>query len=508
MQPATVDSPEQLRLELLRTTAELQRRVWARDPALWARERLGRELWSMQIKVMEAVRDNRHVAVRSSFATGKSFTAATLALWWVDTHPPGEAFVATTATTEAQVKAILWHEIAIGHALGGLPGRLNQTEWWMSVGGVDQIVGFGRKPADTNATAFHGIHRKYVLVIIDEGSGVAASIYDAAEGLAANEFSRILVIGNPEDPLSIFAEISRPGSGWVAFKISAFDTPVYTGEKVSQKILDLLVSKIWVEERAKRWGVDNPKYISKVLGEFPEVSENCLILPGWVIAAQERTLQPARPSELGVDVGAGGDKTVIAHRRGGVVRVVNRERQPDTMKACGNVIRAINTCGAEIAKVDEIGVGKGLVDRAREQHYNVVGINVGKSPDRKLKRKGKREVDEHDEAETFLNRRAQGYWHLRELFMLGEVDIDPADEELAAQLVDIRYERLSNGVIKIESKEEMKRRKRARGADGDSPDEADAVMLAFMPAAMTKKHSVVWGNDKLTTSSAGRRRLR
>jgi len=500
MQPLTLPtaptSSSDTRTHLASILAEQKRRQWKNDPVLWAKERLGRELWSAQKRVIEAVRDNRHVAVRSSYATGKSFLAATLAAWWIDVHPPGEAFVVTTASTEAQVKAILWHEIALAHAAGKLPGRLNQTEWWIDVGGVNQMVGFGRKPADTNAVAFHGIHRKYVLVIIDEASGVAGAIWDAAEGLAANEFSRILAIGNPEDPLSEFASVSKPGSGWVSFKISAFDTPAFTGEPVSQRMLDLLVSRVYAEERLKRWGADNPKYISKVLGEFPEVSENCLILPGWVLAAQERTLTPMRPSELGVDVGAGGDKTVIAHRRGGVVRIVKRERQPDTMKACGNVIDAMRKYGAEVAKVDEIGVGKGLVDRAKEQKYNIIGVNVGKAPDRKLKRKGKREVDEHDDAEQFLNRRAQGYWHLRELFLMGEIDIDAGDEELAAQLVDIQYERLSNGTIKIESKEEMKRRKKAKGADGESPDEADAVMLAFMDAQSLKTVSAVWGSGK------------
>jgi len=509
-QPLVVDAGDAaaLRAELARNTAELQRRVWARDPVAWARERLGRELWSAQRRVMEAVRDNRHVAVRSSFQTGKSFVAATIAAHWIDTHPPGEAFVVSTATTESQVKAILWHEIGLAHAAGNLPGRLNQTEWWLDVNGRPQMVGMGRKPADANPTALHGIHRKYVLVIIDEAAGVAPSIWDAAEGLAAGYYCRILAIGNPDDPLSQFAEVSKPGSGWLSFKISAFDTPAFTGEKVSQAVLDVLVSKVYAEERLKRWGADNPKYITKVLGEFPEVSENSLILPGWVKAAQERTLQPMRPSELGVDVGAGGDKTVIAHRRGGVVRIVNRQRQPDTMKACGNVISAMRACGAEVAKVDEIGVGKGLVDRAREQHYNVVGVNVGKAADRVLKRKGKREVDEHDDAEQFLNRRAQGYWRLRELFLMEEIDIDPADEELAAQLVDIRYERLSNGVIKIESKEELKRRKRARGGEGESPDEADAVMLAYIDVASLKKKRLTWGSGSVGSAARGSKRAR
>lgn len=497
MQPLTIaPSASDTRSQLGAILAEQKRRQWKADPALWAKERLGRELWSAQIRIMEAVRDNRHVAVRSSFQTGKSFAAATICAWWIDVHPPGQAFVVTTATTEAQVKAILWHEIGLAHAAGNLPGRLNQTEWWIDVNNRAQMVGMGRKPADANATAFHGIHRKYVLVVIDEAAGVAISIWDAAEGLAAGEHCRILAIGNPDDPLSQFAEVSKPGSGWVSFKISAFDTPAFTGEPVSRSMLDVLVSRVYAEERLKRWGADNPKYITKVLGEFPEVSENCLILPRWVLEAQTRELQPMRPVELGVDVGAGGDRTVIAHRRGGVVRIVHRGRQRNTMQACGDVVSAIQRYGCEITKVDEIGVGKGVTDRLKELHHNVVGINVGKAPDRKIKRKGKREIDEHDDSEQFLNRRAQGYWHLRELFQLGEIDIDPSDEDLAAQLVDIQYERLSNGTIKIESKEEMKRRKKAKGADGESPDEADAVMLAFMDAAMLKTTRATWGSSK------------
>lgn len=502
MQPLIVAPSSDTRAQFDAWAVEAKRREWERDPVLWAKERLGRELWSAQARVMNAVRDNRHVAVRSSFQTGKSYAAATIAAWWIDVHPPGEAFVVTTATTEAQVKAILWHEIGLAHAAGNLLGTLNQTEWWINANGRSQMVGMGRKPADANATAFHGIHRKYVLVIIDEAAGVALSIWDAAEGLAAGEYCRILAIGNPDDPFSQFAEVSKPGSGWLSFKISAFDTPAFTGEKVSQSMLDVLVSRVYAEERLKRWGADNPKYITKVLGEFPEIGDDYLIMPSWIRAAQDRTLSPERPSELGVDVGAGGDMTVIAHRRGGVVRVVHAERQPDTMKACGNVISAMRRCGAEVAKVDEIGVGKGLTDRAKEQKYNVIGVNVGKAPDRKVKRKGKREVDEHDDAEQFLNRRAQGYWGLRELFVTEQIDLDPADEELAAQLGNMKYDRLSNGVIKIEDKKETMRRIKNNGGDGDSPDRADAVMLAFMDAATLKTVKATWGTGRL-----GRRRF-
>jgi hypothetical protein len=69
----------------------------------------------------------------------------------------------------------------------------------------------------------------------------------------------------------------------------AFDTPAYTGEQVPAELLPLLVSPEWVEERKVRWGVTSPIYQSKVLGEFPDVSDDTLILPKWIEAAQKRT---------------------------------------------------------------------------------------------------------------------------------------------------------------------------------------------------------------------------
>ena len=89
------------------------------------------------------------------------------------------------------------------------------------------------------------------------------------DALATNIDARVVAVGNPDDPASHFATICKPGSGWHVETISAFDTPAYTGEKVPEELLPLLVSPEWVEERKLRWGVTSPIYQSKVLGEFP-----------------------------------------------------------------------------------------------------------------------------------------------------------------------------------------------------------------------------------------------
>jgi hypothetical protein len=60
---------------------------------------------------------------------------------------------------------------------------------------------------------------------------------------------------------------------------SAFDTPAYTDEEIPDELYADLVSAEWVEERKKRWGTTSPIYTSKVLGEFPDISDDTLIMP-------------------------------------------------------------------------------------------------------------------------------------------------------------------------------------------------------------------------------------
>jgi phage terminase large subunit len=103
---------------------------------------------------------------------------------------------------------------------------------------------------------------------------------------------------------------------WIT--VSAFDIPAYTGESVRADLLPLLVSPEWMEERKLCWGVDSPIYQSKVLGEFPDLSDDTLILPKWIEAAQKRTLERTRRPIIAADIARfGEDETVIMRREGG-----------------------------------------------------------------------------------------------------------------------------------------------------------------------------------------------
>lgn len=176
------------------------------DPVRWANDRLGATLWSRQKEIIESVRDFPQTAVMSCHDIGKSFIAATTCCWWIDSHPPGTAFVVTTAPSGPQVKAILWREINRMHKAAGLAGRTNLTEWYLD----KEIVAFGRKPSEYTPDAFQGIHAIYVLVVLDEACGIPESLWDAASTLTTNEYSRTLAIGNPDDPFSRFERVCRP----------------------------------------------------------------------------------------------------------------------------------------------------------------------------------------------------------------------------------------------------------------------------------------------------------
>lgn len=448
--------------------AEQRQERWQHDPAAWVRERLGGFAWSKQRDILAAVRDNRRTAVRSGHGVGKSHTAALVACWWLDTHPPGTAFVVSTAPTFPQVRAILWRYIRRLHAAAGLPGRVNQTEWFID----DELVGFGRKPADHDESAFQGIHERFVLVLLDEACGIPEQLWVAADALTTNADCRMLAIGNPDNPASYFRKVCTPGSGWHAIGISAFDSPNLSGEQVPEKVALSLVSREWVEEKRREWGEDNPLYRSKVLGEFSADHPNqvvrqsdvaaCRAVPDTAPAGKELL-----PVELGVDVGGGGDETVIRERRGRVAGREWRARTDRPEQIAPLVLQAIRETGASAVKVDSIGIGFGVIGElrnmtGRELHKaHIDAVNVAEKP---------------QEPDKYLNLRAELWWEIgRNLSERRGWDLSSMENADAtiAQLLEPRWEIDAQGRIKVEPKAEVIKRM------GRSPDNADALLLAF-----------------------------
>lgn len=445
---------------------------WRRDPVAWAVERAKLELWSRQREILESIRDNSNTAVHSCHSSGKSYISAVATAWWLDVHPIGQARVVTTAPTSPQVDAILWYEIGKLHKQLDLPGVCHLRSWYIG----KQLVALGRKPPDHQEAAFQGMHAKYLLVIYDEAFGIPKNLWDEGTSLASNEYSRQLAIGNPDGP-GIFEDKCTPGSTWSVIHIGSQDTPAFTGENVSASLLENLISKRWVEERAQEWGRDSALFQSKCDGNFPRGTDpNAVIQHAWVARCRLLELPDDDSTvEAGIDVGAGADRTVIRERRGMKAGREETFIDSDPMRTVGRLVEKINEWGITRVKVDVTGIGWALGGRLRElstkhnpskkdttHSAEIVRVNFGARPSAGNERK-------------FLNVRAEIYWTVgRELSRLGQWDLMNVDDQVVHELTMSRYEILdSYGKIKIEPKKEVIKRLRV------SPDRAEALLLAF-----------------------------
>lgn len=450
----------------------------APDPVSWA-ERHGVHLWSKQREIMVAVAEQSRVAVKSAHNVGKSFSAGQLAAWWIDSHPDNEAFVVTTAPTAPQVKAILWKEIRRIHKKAELRGRTNLTEWWLN----DEMVALGRKPADWDPEAFQGIHAKFVLVIIDEAAGVPEAIWEAAESLASNEHSKILAIGNPTLNSGKFARVCKPGSGWKVIQVDGLESPNFTEErlKLPPQVTASLLHPDWVDRMTLEWGgTESAPYIVRVRGEFPPTSADDVTVPYEYVERCRRYvgLNPDAilaeyedddllPVELGVDVAASkkGDETVVRERRGNVAyrRWAVRTDKPE--KVTQLILRCQKITGATVIKIDAIGWGWGVVgdvrSRLKPKGIRVVGFNVAKRSTKSKK---------------FKNIRSQLWWDVGRIYSQDQRwDLSLVDDKTLAELTAPHYSYDHQMKIVVEPKDDTKERL------GRSPDDADALLLAFVP---------------------------
>jgi hypothetical protein len=458
-----------------------------RDPVQWVRDDLDEHPWSVQRRIMRSVVEHRRTAVPSAHETGKTYSAARIAAWWIASHPLGQAKVLTSAPNSRAVKDLLWGELVVAHRKAGLPGTIRiptgdagACEWALSDG---TLIGIGRKPPERTdlaeaRTQLQGYHARYMLVILDEATGVSRWIWEAAQSLMGNEGARILAIGNPDDGATRFGEVCSPGSGWNVIPVSVFDTPAFTGEPVPQIVMEHLVGPTWVKEAEEAYGgKDNPVYQSKVLGKFPDTAPTKVISPKMIREAWTRDLPGTHPGAFGVDIARTprGDHSAIYRVRGGVARLIDTWRglplsaRSHEDSAVARVLKATRATPAVPVIVDNDGLGVGLADAlAAVEEYDVPLVRFSATGS----------AYRHD---VFDSRRSELWWLYRQKMERGEVDLDPADEQLAAQLQQPKWTTRADGRIHVETKDEMS--KRGLG----SPDRADAVIMGdtgaprFMP---------------------------
>ena len=357
------------------------------DPAKWALDKLGLIFHDKQIEVGEALVHNRNVAVAAGHGTGKSFQAAILACWWVDTHPLGTAYVATTAPTNDQISEIIFREVKRIHQISAervekglikpddaLQGRVGEDNTWkIERAGRLVTVMKGRKPPDNKAgDAFQGLHARYVLAIGDEATGLSEEMIDGLANITSNDNSRRLLISNPTNPYShlgrIFLKPSERADGssaWVKIHVSVFDLPTFHGGgncecpehkgmplglRFPKDMLESISGPQYVEDKKAEYGEDSARYKARILGQFAFEAGSNLFTDRELNTAVDTIVVPDGEElpVLGVDVARfGEDASVVYMVESGVVmrRVwsddaeVGGEKREPALDDDGNVIR-------------------------------------------------------------------------------------------------------------------------------------------------------------------------
>lgn len=483
------------RVALMRALEGFGGNPWARfreDPVGFVERGLGEVLWSKQREILEAVRDEKRVAVPACHAPGKTHLAARAIAWWIACHPPGTAQVVTTATTFRQVRNLLWVQVRRLHSRHRLPGETSQVEWKIG----SDIVGYGFSAPAWDETAVQGVHAPHLLVVVDEAGGISNKLGQSLEALMTGGHTRLLVIGNPAvDIEDSWFERACESPLYRVIPISAFDTPNFTGEETDvcgscpvevaeHRVASHLVDREWVDDVFHEFGQDSPFAVARVLAKFPKAAPNKVIPLSWVESSTEND-HPVAGDELrlGVDVAAdGGDELVIARADGFRVKVIHTssgQANASAVDVAGMILEKIletelialgrSHKHRVIVKIDAIGVGWGVAGLLQQwgkegrHRSQIVPVNVSRSAS----------------STKFKNQRAELWWNGRQLLMpdpenenAQQVRLD-VDRRAMAQLSSPMYSADSAGRIVIESKREIKRR------SGVSPDRAEAILLAL-----------------------------
>ena len=450
-----------------------------RRPDLWIEKILDCALWAKQREIVLSVFTNPRTTVRSCTGSGKSFTAARIALAFLCNYKPiysfnnGADIPAGGEHLMAGIADGVWEgEVSVGGRLTAT--RLEMAENWFALG-----------LSTDEPERFQGFHSPYMLVIGDEAAGLGEMVYNAIETPLSTGHARLLLISNPTQPVGKFRD-TFDSQLYRHFNISAFDTPnfvafgitledIKTGEwkdKIgiaSYQIQDgtwlkklpapYLVTPLWVKERLEEWGEGSFMFQVYVMGDFPTKGANNLFNLPEVEAAIGRKVNDEGELAAALDPARyGGCESVYGLRRGEGVIKIEAWGHEGIHYTTGRTIRRLREDGPACIHIDAGGIGADDCDIIASEGFNVDRV-LSNAP----------AVDK----ERFANRRAELYWLLSRRFTDGNISI-PDDRLLVSQLTDIRYT-YHNGKMIMESKEQM----RARGSK--SPDRADMLALLFSP---------------------------
>ena len=451
---------------------------YANNPTAFVKDIIKATPDKEQTKILESVAKNQLTTVRSGHGVGKSTVEAWVVIWFLLTRPFPK--IPCTAPTQHQLFDILWAEISKWIRNNPILQKdLIWTKEKVYIKGYPEEW-FAVARTASKPDALQGFHAEEVLYIIDEASGVDDKIFEPVLGALSTSGARLLMCGNPTQLSGFFYDSHHKNrASYTTFHIDGRNS-----SRVSQDFVQTII---------RMYGEDSDVFRVRVAGEFP-LQEEDIFIPLSLVEHSIMTEYsiPQKPTllHIGADIARfGDDKTVIGYKVNEKVTFYKKRRGQDTMKTADDIV----LLGEELMKrysytesipikIDDGGVGGGVVDRLRQIKRNqperfwwmeIYPVKFGQRIQHKhyydsttyMMAVVKKLLQPYDE---------QGNPKPIELIL-------PNDDDMAAQLSGRKYFLTEYSKIKIESKKEMKKRGRP------SPDEADCILLLCLPIKPPKK---------------------
>jgi len=465
--------------------------TYAANPAGFATEVLGLQLWDAQADILRLPLAHRNSTVVAAHNVGKSFSLAALVLFWCYAV---QGSVVTIAPIDAQLRS-LWRDIRTSwfESTVKLPGELLETG--LRVSDAPPVWAVSR--TTTTGLKLKGLHsRRPLLVIVDEADALDATgddVWGAALTLGGGPEDRFLAAGNPTGEWGTwFGRCTDPSWGHVA--LSALEHPNVVAGK---QVIPTKISREWVQEIERLYGLDSAEYQRQVLGQFSDDTTEALVLPAWLDVAYQKhgtralVAPPTEPLRIGVDPTMGGsDRFAVCVASGGHVEELTSWVEPDTTKSISRLVdlllryrvgrdaehqpREFGPGRDAVITVDVAFGGKVIYDLLREAGWPVTAYWSNSAPEISddLRRAAKFDPFIWQNVEPWGNRRAQSFCTLARMLKEGTVAL-PRDPSLAEELLAMHRLRDTHGNVLIEAKGELRSRL------GRSPDLADALSMAL-----------------------------
>lgn len=444
--------------------------MWQADPVQFFEEVLEFTPDEWQADAARDLAANPKVSIKSGQGVGKTGLEAAIFLWFLVCFPYPR--IVATAPTKQQLHDVLWSEISKWMSRSPLLSQLLKwTKTYVYMIGEEKRW-FGVARTATKPENMQGFHEENMLFIVDEASGVADPIMEAILGTLSGVNNKLLLCGNPTKTSGTFYDSHNS------------DRALYKCHTVSSED-SKRTNKDNIRSLIKKYGYESNVVRVRIRGLFPKQEDDVFISLESIESRSTRLYEIPDGSGmayiiLGVDVARfGNDETVIYRNERGNLKLQKARRGQDLMRTVGDIVVAYKKAirefpeykGRIYVNIDDTGLGGGVTDRLKEVKKEqrlgrlvIIGINMAEKIETDTKA-GKEAAEFYDNLTTHM-------WAcFRDLLDSGDVSLDP-DDETCAQLSVRKYTVASNGKLRLESKEEMKK----RGLD--SPDRGDAITLS------------------------------